>query len=374
MREYHRTSLAALTLSLLSGPCLAQETGDVSRGPLTVRIKTQGTVRAEDIFRIRSSIEGRIEKISIKPDTWATSKTELGRMLTTELAAMLDSRSTTPSKTMEARWQRIFKPTAIRCPKLCYIMKVFAQEGKVVKPNALLMEAAHKLRIVGRVRPGDSKWVKKGQLVRYWPLNDPKNKVQGRIESFILDTQGETVEPGGTFTILLSPRHFLPPNTEWEGEITIVAKKNVLRVPTDALLYHKGEIFLPVRVSTGVTSYGVTEITSGASRNTRFLQIEASTTSAVQRHSPLGPPPSELTSQTAGDAWVQPKRKRTRKRRKRKRPVPRIRSSQRRSRPRRRGDSEPFKIKRIKRKPGEIDVFPDDAEVDDDERFPSDNE
>ena len=348
----------------------AQESDEVTRGPLRVHIETEGTVRAEEIFRIHSTIEGRIETLTAKELRWAAAQDELGTMLTAELAAIMDARASTPSQTLEDRWKRIYKPTPLRCPQECFILKIYAREGKVVAPNTLLIEAAHKLRLVGRVRPGDAKWIREGQLVDYWPKNDPKNRNQGRVEKFILDVQGETVEPGGTFTILLDSKHYLDPETEWVGEITILAKKDVLRVPTEALLHFDGEVFLPIRVSTGVTSYGTTEITAGVSERQHFLPLAPGEAQAVPRHTPDRQPPSELGPAPEPEpAPPARRRQRTKTESRTNRPPP-----PRRARPRRREEAEPVKIQRIKRIPGEIDVFPEDQEAEDDERFPSDKE
>jgi hypothetical protein len=371
-----RSLLPALAF-LAAAPAPAQDSGTVTRGPLTVHVKTNGTVRAEDVFRIRSTIEGRIERVRAKELRWAGPRDELGRMLTLELAAMMDARATTPSQTLEERWKRVYRPTKLFCPKRCFVTKVFAREGKVVKPNALLIEAAGKLRLVGRVRPGDAQWIREGQLVKYWPKSDPKKRIQGRVEKFVLDVQGETVEPGGTFTILLDPGHYLDPGTEWEGEITIVAKKNVLRVPTEALLHHKGEVFLPVRVSTGVTSYGTTEITAGIKERQHFLLLAPGEDSGVPRHSPAGPPPEQFYDREEPAPAPSPRRrakKKEKRKQEKRRPSRRRRDPERRARPRRREEAEPVKIRRIKRQPGEIDVFPEEQEVDEDDRFPSDYE
>ncbi|HBL17751.1 MAG: hypothetical protein A2X36_12295 [Elusimicrobia bacterium GWA2_69_24] len=349
--------LGLILIPLLSVPLAAQGVGQAKRGTLRVLIHTGGTVRTEDVFQISSSIEGRVEEVRPKPYFWATGRTAIGYVLNQELSALMDSRQTTPSQILEERWQRMYKPTPIRCPGTCFVLKIFARPTKWVKPGALLAEAASRLRLVGRVRPGDTHWIRDGQILTFWAKNDPKKRLQGRVEQFKLDVQGELIEPGGTFTCLLDERHYLEPETEWEGEITALVRKDVLRVPTEALISFNGETFLPVRVSTGITTYDETEISSGITERSRFLILSTASVSSVGFHRPSGtarPPEAVLPEDTAPrarGAGRQPQGA----------PVgPGTRDNE-------RGAARPKKST-----PSQIDAFPEDSEVSRDERYPSD--
>lgn len=286
--------LAAALAALLLAPVLgrAQKTDEIARGTFKVLVRAQGTVLVEDVFRLKSTIEGRVEAVSVSSFTWVDRRTPLGFLANTELAALVDARGTTSREILEERWQKVFKPTPIRCPDTCFILKVFTRPKLWVQPEAVLIEAASRLRLSGRVRPGDGGWVKDGQLMRYWPRKDPKRKQEVRVEKFVLDVQGERMDPGGRFTALLNEDRYLDPGTEWEGLILALAKKGVLSVPTSALLVHNGEVFLPVRVSTGITTYDHTEISAGVVDRQRFLVLEPGKAPPLQRAlTPYAPPP-----------------------------------------------------------------------------------
>ncbi|HVE12904.1 MAG TPA: hypothetical protein VNI01_05885, partial [Elusimicrobiota bacterium] len=283
--------IAAAALAA-AAPASAQKADEVKRGDFTVLVKAQGTVLTEDVFRLKSTIEGRVEVVQASSFTWSGPRDSLGFLANTELAAMLDARSTTSSELLQERWQRVFKPTPIHCPQECFVLKVFARPKLWVQPEAVLVEAASRLRLSGRVRPGDARWLKDGQILQYWPKSDPKRKQEGRIEGFVLDVQGNKVDPAGTFTVLLDPKHYLDPGTPWEGRIVAVAKKNSLSVPTSSLLLYNGEVYLPVRVSTGITTYDYTEILAGTVEKQRFLMLEPGKAAPLQRFlPPSGLPP-----------------------------------------------------------------------------------
>jgi hypothetical protein len=176
------------------------------------------------------------------------------------------------------------------------VLRVFARLKTWVEPQAILFEAAGKLRLVGRVRAGDTHWVQEGQLLRFWDRKNPRRRFQGRVEKFILDVQGEKVDPGGMFTVLLDSKHYLEPGTEWKGYIIAKVKKDALYVPTAALIEHKGELFLPVRISTGITTYDVTEITAGTSEKQKILLLNPERLGIGKIYGPRPLKPGEVAS------------------------------------------------------------------------------
>lgn len=293
--------LSALLLLAAAAGLQAQEVAELKRGSLNVTVRAQGTVVTEDVFRLRSTIDGRVEAVLASSHTWASPSTDLAYLANEELAAMMDANATTPDQVLETRWQRVYKPAPVRCPDPCFILKAFIRPKKWVKPDAVLFEAARKLRLTGRVRAGDTHRVKDGQLIVFWRKDDPSDKHQGRVTRFKLDITGGKLRPGGSFSVYLDEDHYLLPGTLWEGEIAASAKKGVLRVPTRALIHYKGDTFLPVRVSTGITTYEETEITAGASERTRILILEPGRMGSTRSHEPEPQPIDPRKARSSGD-------------------------------------------------------------------------
>lgn len=292
--------LAGLTVLLAAAgpaggatPSSATVTGFAERGQITALVKVEGGVVAEEVFRLKSSIEGRVETVEASSYAWSGPDGLLATVASKELVAILDSRATTPSAVLEDRWQPVYQATPIRCPVECFVLRVFAREKRWVQPEAILIEAARKLRLVGRVRPGDSHWIKDGQLLTFWAKKDPARRIQARVERFVLDVQGERADPGGTFTALLDSRRYLDPGTEWAGEITALVRKDALKVPTAALIEHEGELYLPVRVSTGITTYDFTEVRAGASERSKYLILDPSKLGSYKPYRPKFIPAEE---------------------------------------------------------------------------------
>lgn len=327
--------------------------GVVTRGNINVEIHVKGTVRAEELFRLKSTIEGRIEEVHAKPNMWFAGRQELATVLNRELAAIMDSKVTTSARILTDRWQEVYKPTPIRCPYECFVLKIFARTQKWVEPGALLIEAARKLRLIGRIPPGYGRYMSKGQIVTFWDVSNPSKKIQARVEHFILDVQGRRVQSAGTFTVLLNRKRYLNPGTRWEGVIKGRLRKNVLRVPTEALIIQDNKAYLPIRVSTGITTSEYTEIKGGVQSRDTFLFIEKARKEVVlHKHEP---PPVVLKA-----SKVRPEKRRRRR-------IPRTMDQgyDRRSWPRSRPQETPV-----------IDAFPEEERQEEnediDDAFPSD--
>lgn len=275
--------VSALGLFLAS-PSGAAETATVQRGNLIVKVHVTGTVVPDDIFRLKSTIEGRVESVMTSSYTWRGADQTLAFLAHKELAAMIDSKGSQSQELLEDRWQQVYRPTPIRCPDTCFVLKVFAKPRSWVKPQAILFEAAAKLKMVARVRPEDAHWVRDGQMLTFWSVDNRKKTYQGRVTRYILDVQGQKVDPGGTFTLDMSPSRYFDPGTPWEGEIVAAERKDVLTVPTAALIQSGGAVYLPVRVSTGVTTESLTQLTSGVEQRHELLILDDSQLHGTPRH------------------------------------------------------------------------------------------
>lgn len=256
-------ALFAAGLVSLAAAANAAMPVEVKRGNLEINIKATGTVVPDGVFRIKSPIEGRVESVLTSTFVWRGADQPLALLANRKLAAILDAKGTENADILEDRWRRFYPPTRARCPDACFVLKNFLKPKTWVKPESVMFEAAAALKLVGRVRPEDVHWIRDGQEIVFWAVKDPKRVLRGRVARLRLDIQGAKAEPGATFTLTLSPARYLDPGAEWEGRILALSKKGVLYVPTDALIRRGDDVYLPVRVSTGITTRGLTEVAAG---------------------------------------------------------------------------------------------------------------
>jgi hypothetical protein len=276
--------LALAALALWAAPAAAQQEVELRRSDIQIVVHVQGSVIATDMIRLKSQIEGRVEDLDATTYTWVLGGRPLGYLANKEMAAILDSHTTTVKGVVEERWRKVYNPTPIRCPSDCFMMRIFTKSKELLKPRALLFEAAQKLQMVGRVRPEDAPYVRDGQTLEFWPLNSPNRKLKARITHYVLDIQGEKVMPGGSFTMDLSPSRYFDPGTEWEGVIIPIIKKNVLVLPTPAIIEQDGVTYVAIRISTGLTTSALTEVTAGLPEHHRVLVPDRTKSAGFERH------------------------------------------------------------------------------------------
>ncbi|HAM35309.1 MAG TPA: hypothetical protein DEB40_11410 [Elusimicrobia bacterium] len=263
----------ALAALCAAGPARGQMTYEVKSGALDEQIRVAGTVAAADIFRLKSTIESRTEQIWTTTGVWVNPGQSLGYLVNKEFSALLDSRLGA-EKEPDDRWQAVYKPVRIRCPRACFLLKSIARSKQWVKPQTVLFEAAAHLRLVADVRPEDAHLVRNGQVLEYWDKKEPDRHYQTRIARYTRVPPREDTPSPGSFAVNQTPRQFLPPGTAWEGFIVPAKKNNAVFVPTAALLRFGDEAFLPVKVSVGITTPLWTEITEGVEPRRRILVIE----------------------------------------------------------------------------------------------------
>ncbi|MCX5797697.1 MAG: hypothetical protein NTY77_19580 [Elusimicrobia bacterium] len=277
---------ALLSAALCAAPASGQEAGVVRRGTIDQVVNVVGTVLPIEVFRLKSTIEGRAARVWTSTGVWVDSDQSLGILINKEFAALSDARTSTDQSILEDRWQTVYQPSRLRCPNTCYILKAFARSNAWVKPRTLLFEAASHLRMTGWVRPEDAHLVRDGMTLQYWAVKDPKKRFSTKISHYVRDVQGLKVQPGGNFTLdtVMGPEHFFPPGTQWAGVVVPAKKPNVLIVPTHALIRFGDDVYLPVKVSTGTTTPDWTELSAGAEEKRAFLDLSDAQLREAQRH------------------------------------------------------------------------------------------
>lgn len=265
MKRFLLAQLFILTLS--AGPAVAQRAGEVARGDIALRVRATGTVVAEGRFRLKSTSGGRVEAVLAKTYGWYGHRDILGLMANKDLAALIDYRGATRSDILGKRWQKIYKPTSIRCPKLCYLTKVFIKPKQWVRPHAILFEAVKKLKLVGEVESRHASLIRFGHWLEFWPVGDPSRKLRERIANLVIDKDGTHA----AFSMDFSRSRYLDLGTRWEGIIVPAKKRRALNVPTEAIIIHEGSAYIPVLVSTGVWTEELTEVLEGVSPGQKIL-------------------------------------------------------------------------------------------------------
>ncbi|HVA65990.1 MAG TPA: hypothetical protein VNK24_03585 [Elusimicrobiota bacterium] len=306
-RAFWATAVAAL--AAWPGAARAQEVRQIRRGDIRITVHVHGTVITQNVITLTSTIPGRVEDIYARSTgTWALDSAVLGDVASAHLAAMLDSPTTTDKSVVLARWKSDYPLIPVRCPQDCYLLKISVRTGDWISSGDPLFTAAQTLRLTGVAPAGNAYLIRDGQWLTYWAKDNPTAKFRMPVGNFELDHPGEPENSSSRFAMDMAPGQYFPPGTAWEGVIIPVDHPNALLVPTAAVVEFGGELFLPMPVSTGITTAAWTEISAGAGEGEDYLMLKDSQLGKAQRHAVRTPAPVPAGSAApqAQDSNAQP--------------------------------------------------------------------
>lgn len=272
-------------LLALAAAARAQVQSRVVRGDLILYIPVRGTVEADDIARVRSPIEGRIEIVKASADAWYHPDEPLGYMASAQLAALMDSNHTTPEETLQERWKNVFPLNPLRCADDCFLLSISARPKAWAHPGEVLFRAARTLRLRGRLSAPVPEGAHASDSFYMWPVSDPRQRVRVGIERLTTKDVSALLPFGANFV----------PGSAWEGRLEVPLARNVLKVPTSALFRYKGATYLPLKVVEGISLDHETEIRAGAREGEEILVIKPDEWAQTDAPKPLPPGPSKKT-------------------------------------------------------------------------------
>ncbi len=264
-------ALAAAVL-VLASLARAATPDFVRRRDMYLRVFVTGSVVAHGKFRLKSTIEGRVETVAASTGTWHAPTEALAELANTELAALLDARGPQDKGVLLDRWGQVYRPTPIRCPDECYVLKSYVRPKGWVRPQAVLFEAARRLVLVVRVRAEDAAALRApGLTLTFWDDAHPQRKRHAPVTALIPDAPGRS---SASFEVEFSPDFYLPPGTAISGVIVARVDHDALTVPDEALIRVGSRAYLPMLVRTGLSADGATEILAGAEDGRPILILD----------------------------------------------------------------------------------------------------
>lgn len=247
-------------LAAAFSPLRAQTAARVTEGPIQVFARFSGSTEAADLFQVRAPFEGRVEKMNVSTTTWYTPKDALAHLASVEMAALIDSRLSTPQDILEKRWEDVYQMFPVRCPQDCYVLRLFFKPKQWVEHERVLVEAARTVRLVGTPSGKESGRIQPKQPLYFWPKQNPALLLQSQVTRYEFNAakpENSRVE------VVLTPQNTLPPGTPFIGKIQVETGSKDTQtgvVPTQAVLRYKGKSYVIVQVETGKSTTAETEV------------------------------------------------------------------------------------------------------------------
>jgi len=122
----------------------------IRTGDIAVYTPVTGISTAQETYDIFAPFDGRVEELHTELFSFATTKTVLARMVSTEMAALLDSSSAESQKQTKRRWQDVYSYTEIKPETQGVVTNVYIEPRTRVNKGDRLFTVAKKVVIIGR--------------------------------------------------------------------------------------------------------------------------------------------------------------------------------------------------------------------------------
>ena len=256
-----------------SAPAPQYEYLKVERGPLRVTLRESATIQPEHRLTVTPPIPGRIDTINVANGVAVKQGEVLAWISSTARAALMDAARADGGKEV-GFWEGIYKPAPLVAPLDGHIISTAVVPGQVVEAAQTVFTMSDHLIVQASVDETDLNHVWLGQSADITFDSFPDAHLTGKVHEIAFDAT--TVNNVTTYLVniyLDSTPDYVRSGVSANVFLLISDRKNVLRVPTDAIspegtvLVAQGNNQPPAtqKIEVGLSDGTMTEITSGLS-------------------------------------------------------------------------------------------------------------
>ena len=250
-------------------------------GDISVSVSTTGTVAPKNRLEIMPSVAGRIDSILVKEGDYVRVGQVLVLMSSTERAALIDAARLQGSAALKY-WQDTYKPIQIVAPIQGTIIVRNAEPGQTVSSNPILV-ISDRLIVNAQVDETDIGRVRVGETAITTLDAHPEINISGKVSHIYYESM--TVNNVTVYYVEIMPDK-VPPEfrSGMNASIEIIQaeRKNVLIVPSEAVMEEDGQAYIMVKtndktrpekraVKTGMVTSDKIEITEGLEESETLL-------------------------------------------------------------------------------------------------------
>ncbi len=227
-------------------------------GDIAVYTPVTGISTAQETYDIFAPFDGRIEEIQTELFAFVTPKAILARMVSTEMAALLDSSAEDSKKQTERRWQDIYSYTEIKPETEGIITNVYADQRTQVNKGDRLFTVAKKVVLIGKnTEPLYSK-LTGGMTAVMSHVRNPDAKFNTSLTGFIKLNNSPLFNR--LWLEVTDLKDGIKIGEQFTGVLTIGKSAGAMLVPRKHIIESGGKRFLITEITTGLETADETEI------------------------------------------------------------------------------------------------------------------
>lgn len=270
-----------------------------TRGKIELTVQSTGTVRPRNRIEIKPPLAGRAEEVVVREGQGVKKGQVLLWMSSSERAALIDAaRARGPEEVK--RWEEFYRATPVVAPIAGTVIQRTVEPGQSFAATDALLVIADRLLVEAQVDETDIAKIRVKLPARIQLDAYPEDIVPASVGAVAYEAK--TVNNVTTYTVDVLPSK-VPPSMRSGMTATVifvlVAKENVLQVPSHALRDKDGRksVLVPDAkgaareqvVETGLSDGRQTEILSGLAEGDKLLIPQVRRDSKGAGRSPFSP-------------------------------------------------------------------------------------
>ncbi len=223
---------------------------DLKVGDIEVKTPISGVTTAQDTYDIFAPFDGRVEDMQSDLFQRVTPQTEICRMVSTEMAALLDASSEEERRQTERRWKDVYQHHPIKPEAAGILTNIYVQPHTRVLRGDRLFTVARKVVLIGKnTQPLYSK-LAKGMPAVIENRRDRDEKYPAVLSDFVVYKSSPLFNR--LWLEVPDTKEGIRIGEPYEGELTVGRSSKAMLLPREELLEHGGRRFMLVEIKTGL--------------------------------------------------------------------------------------------------------------------------
>lgn len=227
-------------------------------GDIAVYTPVTGITTAQETYDVYAPFDGRLEEVQAELFEFVTPKTVLARMVSTEMAALLDSSTAEGRKQTERRWQDVYDYTDVKPETEGIVTNVYVRPKTVVGKGDRLFTVAKKVVIIGRNTEPLYSALSAGMTAEMGHVRNPDDTFETKLASFIRFKDSPLFNR--LWLEVTDLKNGIKIGEQFKGTLTIGKSSGVMIVPRAHIIDSGGKRFLITEITTGLETEEETEI------------------------------------------------------------------------------------------------------------------
>ncbi len=175
----------------------------LTKANINVVAQASGTVLPENRVEIKSAISGRVDRVVVNEGQKVRKGQVLAWMSSTERAVLLDSARAQGDDEL-ARWEELYKPTAIIAPVTGMIILRNVESGQTIASSDAILVMSDRLIVKAQVDETDLARIKNGQKAEVILDAYSKEPIEAIVDKIAFEAK--TVNNVTTYSVVLVPQ------------------------------------------------------------------------------------------------------------------------------------------------------------------------